>query len=319
MVKAGFYWVFPSIVTTITIVILVSQLQITYSQSTFQIARPSCPEKCGEVEIPYPFGIGDNCHYNHPNHSLYYNITCNQTRVPVVPTYGNIEIEKITLDGEFRVRNYISYICYDSEGAETQNFTSWIRITRFALSTTKNIAAAIGCDTMGLFAGTRMNSNNIFTTGCVTVCSNQSDVSNRCSGIGCCLAAIPDGVTNIRFFSRSIDNHTTVHSFNPCSVAFVVAQDSAFEDGKPFSVNSVLSEDLGSLRTTRTPMVYDWSMGTKDCEEARAAEEYICKGNSRCIDNIQGQWGYRCQCNPGFQGNPYLHDCQGNSTSLWRS
>ncbi|KMT15849.1 hypothetical protein BVRB_3g058160 [Beta vulgaris subsp. vulgaris] len=259
MVKAGFYWVFPSIVATITIAIVLSQLQVTYSQSTFHIARPNCTEKCGDVEIPYPFGIGDNCHYDHPDDGFFYNITCNENRVPAVPTYGNnIEIEKITLDGEFRVRNYISYICYDSEGVETQNFTSWIRITRFALSTTENIAGAIGCDTIGYFTGTRMNSSSEFGTG----------------------------------------------------VAFVVARDSAFEDGNHFSLNSLLTQDVESLRTTRTSIVYDWSIGTKDCDEARATEEYICNGNSMCIDNIQGQWGYRCQCNPGFQGNPYLHDCR---------
>ncbi|XP_010672294.3 wall-associated receptor kinase 2 [Beta vulgaris subsp. vulgaris] len=311
MVKAGFYWVFPSIVATITIAIVLSQLQVTYSQSTFHIARPNCTEKCGDVEIPYPFGIGDNCHYDHPDDGFFYNITCNENRVPAVPTYGNnIEIEKITLDGEFRVRNYISYICYDSEGVETQNFTSWIRITRFALSTTENIAGAIGCDTIGYFTGTRMNSSSEFGTGCVTACSNQNDVGNTCSGIGCCLATIPDAVTNIRLITGSVYNHTAVHSFNPCSVAFVVARDSAFEDGNHFSINSLLTQDVESLRTTRTSIVYDWSIGTKDCDEARATEEYICNGNSMCIDNIQGQWGYRCQCNPGFQGNPYLHDCR---------
>ncbi|XP_021774733.1 wall-associated receptor kinase 2-like [Chenopodium quinoa] len=305
MLKADFGWRHHTLLTIFATIVL-AILPLTNSQ----IALPGCPEKCGNVTIPYPFGIGDKCHYDHPEDGFYYDITCNTSNIPVVPTYGSIEIEKISLNGEFRVRNYISYSCYDKNGIETRNFTSWISITRFSLSTTRNIAGAIGCDTLTLFSGTRMESTNLFQTGCVTGCTNQTDVSNECSGIGCCLASIPNGITNITLGVGSLYNHKDVQDFNPCSIAFVVAKDYVEEKGTPFSFDSILIQDAAYLDTLSTPMVYNWSIGTEDCKTALAAKNCLCKGNSTCFDATSGQWGYHCKCNLGFEGNPYLHDCQ---------
>uniref|UniRef100_A0A803MVU8 Uncharacterized protein n=1 Tax=Chenopodium quinoa TaxID=63459 RepID=A0A803MVU8_CHEQI len=33
---------------------------------TKKIALPGCPDKCGNVTIPYPFRVGDKCHCHHP-------------------------------------------------------------------------------------------------------------------------------------------------------------------------------------------------------------------------------------------------------------
>nr|POE65814.1 wall-associated receptor kinase 5 [Quercus suber] len=57
-------------------------------------------------------------------------------------------------------------------------------------------------------------------------------------------------------------------------------------------------------------MVLDWAIGNETCQVARYTENYICGGNSTCID-LKNRSGYRCQCRDGYRGNPYLKDgCQ---------
>nr|POF21369.1 wall-associated receptor kinase 5 [Quercus suber] len=97
------------------------------------------------------------------------------------------------------------------------------------------------------------------------------------------------------------DNHTEVWDFNPCSFAFIIQ-----EDKFNFS-----SDYLTSLRNNETlPMVLDWAIGAETCKVAQNTENYICGGNSTCIDP-KNRSGYRCQCIVGYRGNAYLKDgCQ---------
>ncbi|KAL2941650.1 Wall-associated receptor kinase 2 [Bienertia sinuspersici] len=212
----------------LAILSLLSHRVLCRSSSASLIALPNCPEKCGDITVPYPFGIGDECHYGNPIDDVHYNFTCDTTRDPPALLFGpEIEVANISLaNGELRAVHYVSYSCFD-KGMSEANFILTVALERLTISSTQNSLVAIGCDTYGWFSGTGTTNGTVFNAGCMTVCNYaQKDLLHKkCSGIGCCLGFIPDGVNEISIEAKSYNDHLNVSNFNPCSVAFMVAND----------------------------------------------------------------------------------------------
>lgn len=132
--------------------------------------------------------------------------------------------------------------------------------------------------------------------------------NGSCSSSGCCQAPIAEGVTDFILLVSSVENHSKVHSFSPCSYGFVVE-----EKALKFS-----SLDLTNFENKTVPVVLDWAVGNETCEEAkRNSTSFACIAkNSTCYASNNGG-GYRCNCSSGFEGNPYLVDgCKGTNIYL---
>ncbi|XP_077216123.1 putative wall-associated receptor kinase-like 16 [Tasmannia lanceolata] len=267
------------------------------------IAKPGCQDKCGNITIPYPFGIGDpNCFING-----WFNVTCNTTFDPPKPFLylREIEVLEILLQGQIRLAGWMGWDCY-SEMAPGRNWsrgsTNFIG-TPYTFSSTQNIFTAIGCDTQAYIRGPDATD---FTTGCISICANKERLRNgTCSGIGCCQTSIPEDLKYLEFFLLSYSNHTRTKDFSPCSYAFLVQKD-YFN----FSIPLISVQNFSDENKQRFPRVLDWVIGSETCEVARRnTSTYGCGLKSICNDSISD--GYRCNCPPGFEGNPYLpNDCQ---------
>ncbi|XP_037423974.1 wall-associated receptor kinase 2-like [Triticum dicoccoides] len=108
---------------------------------------PGCPEACGSIAIPYPFGIGLGC--SRPG----FNLTCDEKQDPPALFLGDgMEVEAISLaDGTVRVRTLVKDGSFsvkpslNSSGSWSGGLTG-TGVRQLAVSTKHNIFVAIGCN-----------------------------------------------------------------------------------------------------------------------------------------------------------------------------
>ncbi|RZC47785.1 hypothetical protein C5167_040738 [Papaver somniferum] len=282
-------------------------LMFSTSLDAFGGAKPGCPDKCGNITIPYPFGItseGGEGGCSIPDVGYGYSVNCNSSYDPPKPFIGtgNLQILSIS-ETEIRVGNRIGKICFDENGAVVLNNTIVsinLRNSPFTFSNTKNKFMLIGCLAVAVYRGNDKEDRDYFST-CISSChSRESLVEGSCGGNGCCQNTVPKGIKNHKtvIVSTLNDSNTNFLSYSPCSYAFM----GEYEQFSNFAASDLLSvpEEID------IPVVLDWAVGTKTCEEAQKyPTSYACHGNSRC-KNSDNNPGYHCTCFEGYEGNPYI-------------
>ncbi|XP_037432158.1 wall-associated receptor kinase 5-like isoform X1 [Triticum urartu] len=277
------------------------------------LALPGCPDRCGDVPIPYPFGIGAQCAA--VSLSSFFNLDCENTSHPLRPTVGGpadvaVNVADISLErGEMRVLIPVSYICFTSSAtvsASNNNTVGFgLEDTPFLPSPGRNRFMVIGCNTLGLVGGFRGGTSQ-YLAGCYSYCdgaSGASDDGAPCTGTGCCEASIP---TNLTAFNVAFPiNSSSVWGFNPCFYAMVA------EVGWYRFQRRDLAGELGFINNRAkdgAPVIVNWAVRNGSCLEQR---NYACvSANSYCESASNGP-GYLCHCSPGYEGNAYLNNgCQ---------
>ncbi|CAK9183269.1 unnamed protein product, partial [Ilex paraguariensis] len=261
----------------------------TATQATTAMVKPGCADRCGNLRIPYPFGITKDCYLDEA-----FLVTCNHSFNPPIAFLGtsNLNVTEISLQGQLQLWQFVGYDCYDRKGKERSYSGATFELAKFTIST-ENKFTVIGCDTlayMDFYQGEELEKYS--TTGCVSICDNLNSVADgSCSGVGCCQTSIPKGVWSIDIQLSNYNNYTNVSGSNPCGYAFVAEQ-------SEFKFTPTYLRKLQN--TSMLPMVVDWAVGN---------ETY----NTKCYkpDNGYATSGYRCDCVEGYEGNPYLtNGCQ---------
>uniref|UniRef100_A0A0E0QWB5 Protein kinase domain-containing protein n=1 Tax=Oryza rufipogon TaxID=4529 RepID=A0A0E0QWB5_ORYRU len=273
--------------------------------------RPAagCQTRCGDVSIPYPFGIGPNC-----SRGKDFEIACDtQTRNgsgELVPTLaaanGTIHVQSLLVAPipEVKVMLPVAYQCYDdSSDNVTESFYGAVDLNNngvYRISDKRNKFVVLGCNTMaytnngnshgkGPYAG-------VYYTGCISYCNDSSSAQDgMCAGVGCCHVDISPGLSDNVVSFGEWDRSFQV-DFNPCDYAFL---------------RSDLQKDLNRTK----PVWLDWairdggnSSASSSCPAPEVREkmpaEYACvSDNSECVNSTNGP-GYYCKCSKGYEGNP---------------
>ncbi|KAI3953298.1 hypothetical protein MKX01_042293 [Papaver californicum] len=187
--------------------------------------------------------------------------------------------------------------------------------TPFTISYTKNMFLTIGCNVFSIIRGPDVQN---YTGTCTSTCeTKESVISGSCYGnTGCCQSTIPKGLKRIEIAMRKKRYQSNVSwSFDPCNYAFIGQY--------TFQSSDVLDGYNFVSKGKDVPVVLDWAIGNKTCEEAQKdSSSFACQANSQCI-NTDNNPGYICTCSKGYAGNPYLspgcqdvNECDDQSSNL---
>ncbi|XP_019184346.1 PREDICTED: putative wall-associated receptor kinase-like 16 [Ipomoea nil] len=265
----------------------------TTSRTNSSIAKPTCDDHCGNVSIPFPYGLTEDCSLNS---EFFINCTTSPDGSPKpLLGHGTLEVRKISVEGQLVIMSFITRQCYQ-KGISNSRQQGWYRSESFKLyvNQTANKFVAVGCDTFAnVYA---YGDDRSYKTGsnCMATCNSTEDVANgTCSGFGCCETEIPNVARNVYYSVDSLSYYNdTGDDVNKCSYAFVVQKEE-------FRFSSTMLTRTWDVKTV--PMVLDWAISNQTCLTA-------CQGNTTCVA-VNGE-GYRCGCKEGYEGNPYLSGCQ---------
>ncbi|PUZ52193.1 hypothetical protein GQ55_6G250300 [Panicum hallii var. hallii] len=260
---------------------------------------PRCPNVtwCGNVEVPYPYGLDKECAIHEDFH-----LSCTPVDGVSKLFHGKMEVTKISVqDDKAWLKTWISRQCYDQSREGMIYNDAWMNLTGtvYVLSANDNRIIVLGC------RGLAYMLSDSYAIGCVSTCDDGVPLKNgSCSGTdGCCHVDLPKGVRYYQGYFNPLYNTTQIWRTTPCNYVSVM-ESAAFR----FSTTYLTSTAFYDKDHAKIPAVMEWAITRNTtCEEARInTTSYACvSDHSHCIMNDAG---YACNCSSGYKGNPYIVD-----------
>ncbi|KAH7835577.1 hypothetical protein Vadar_027512 [Vaccinium darrowii] len=180
------------------------------TDSSFFVSMPGCPLKCGNVTVPYPFGIGSSCSID-PR----FNITCNTSSNPpklyIGDKYNTFEVLNISQTQVWTPILFI-YQCYNRMGGLTtyNGFPVNLDYISFpySISHTANKVTAVGCNDFAVMGTSDTRGFLGEIGGCLPSCWGTVNITTNCNGFGCCQSDIPKGQQVVGLDIVTVGNHS---------------------------------------------------------------------------------------------------------------
>ncbi|XP_062199132.1 wall-associated receptor kinase 3-like [Phragmites australis] len=321
----------PPPLVSLAVVVLQAAVLLLADAADQTGGLPNCVTTCGDVAVPYPFGVGTGCY-----HSPGFNLTCDTTRDPprlLLGADGTFQLLNISL-ANATVRaartGSVNFSFVGTSSSSVNGRGEWRGLGNagpYALSDDGNELVIVrGCDVLAqLTAGG--GKSNVTISGCASFCpgtdtgrTTLSVSDGRCTGVGCCEMPISIGLASYDVQLRRLDPSQSLPPDTNWPPLVLIAergwlqQAAASTRGAPLPVN---------LDETPVPVLLGWAIGSaalgqdgtppngSTCpgDAARSA----CKSAQSSCRNVSTatRSGYVCDCQNGYHGNPYLTDgCQ---------
>ncbi|CAL1390748.1 unnamed protein product [Linum trigynum] len=278
------------------------------------IGRRGCPTQCGNVTIPFPFGMGPGCYLESR-----FQILCNQTlNNPPKPflTKPYLEVLQISVPNNTIQTLFPTLThCGNQTTRKQRRVTVDLSGGPFVLSHLQNRFSAVGCGNLAL-----MSLRQSAVCGCFSICDRTRDLSEpirrSCSGIDCCEIKIP---SRLQVFNVSFDGtrgRGRKLKLGECKSAYLV-------DKRWMEDSNSTPDVLGQRKFI--PVLLKWMVDKKHyrliawprrtgggLSDQQQVSTHYCKfSNFTARLLTRKREIFQCSCSNGFQGNPYLNEgCQ---------
>ncbi|XP_048139035.1 wall-associated receptor kinase-like 1 [Rhodamnia argentea] len=267
--------------SVLQILFLLVSLLAQASRAAPKLARPNCAERCGNVSIPFPFGIGAACFQDD-----WYEIVCQQNNTLPILNKIRLRVLDISLPDYSASTNGMISVSVpaiysnSSCGGDRVGGPVSLEGSQFVFSQTWNVFASVGCNTLAI-----LNSTGSEVVSCRPKCAgtNISQFS-ACSGRnGCCQTSLPFDLQGFNVDFKEEGGH------QGCQYAFLA--------NRSWFLRSD-SIDLYDLRLNNPfPVVLEWGIANNT--------NYALDLNSTYGGDIEMPF-MQCYCDRGYGGNPYL-------------
>ncbi|XVE81200.1 hypothetical protein DITRI_Ditri15bG0043800 [Diplodiscus trichospermus] len=239
-------------------------IQAAKSQQVHRQSR--CRETCGDVFIPFPFGIKSGCYSN-----SWFRVTCNETANGPKPFITRINLELLgsfRSDGDVAVHNPVTYLNCGNKGNDGTTPPVSVNLdgSPFFFSSRFNLLGSVGC---GNLATVFRNNQTYPIASCL-----QPRCGNPTSNLSGCFAEIPQHLTWYSATMIEIINHGKQEYDKSCTSAFLFDRSRLNSSGPDLKFPQSISID-----TTHVPATLEWNLVLEEYQEPH---KVVCSENERC-------------------------------------
>ncbi|KAH0696745.1 hypothetical protein KY290_014142 [Solanum tuberosum] len=277
----------------VCLLLLLSWLMVLdHSTAATSLAKPGCEERCGNLTIPYPFGLSASCSLN-----SWYLIKCDKSYNPPKPFMNSFlqvelqsEVISVSIENQTIITSVsiVNFCNKSSEGSKIITTGTDLSGSPFYYAKDRNKLMLVGCGN-----GLVTQKQNILS-GCTSICTEGATLTG-CYGINCCQSLVPFDLSSYK--ANFTNSGIQQGAYPRCSAVFLVDQTWVPDEvAQPFVF-------LG-----HAPVVWLWTLQSKELEAGLLcdkSEAVVKLEDGTSVANLQ------CRCGPGTQGNPYFSNgCQ---------